>query len=269
MKKFLPFAVFALFAATMPFSFVSCGSDDDEEDRKFKNEEFNVGQVSFTMVAVEGGNFMMGAPEADSEAMDREKPQHKVTLSNFYIGETVVTQALWKAVMGTNPSYPQGMLLPVNGVSWDDCQTFIVKLNQMTGKKFRLPTEAEWEYAARGGKKSKGFKYAGSDNLDEVAWYAGNATESMNPDVKKKKSNELGLYDMTGYVWEWCQDLYAEDYYINSPAKNPCNTASGKERVLRGGDKIQSAKSCRVTVRNHKDADSKDMFYGFRLAMDL
>ena len=174
MKKFLPFAAFALFAATMSFSFASCGSDDDE-DSKFKNEEFKVGDVSFAMVAVEGGNFMMGAPETDSEAMTREKPQHKVTLSNFYIGETVVTQALWKAVMGSNHSYPQGMLLPANVVSWDDCQMFIVKLNKLTGNKFRLPTEAEWEYAARGGKKSKGFKYAGSDNLDEVAWYVDNA----------------------------------------------------------------------------------------------
>ncbi|MBR7028841.1 MAG: formylglycine-generating enzyme family protein, partial [Bacteroidaceae bacterium] len=155
MKKFLSFAAFALMLAASCVSFTACGGDDDDEKGddtpKFQNQTITVGGVSFKMIAVEGGTFQMGSPESDADTDDDEKPQHEVTLSNYYIGEIEVTQELWETVMGSNPSKFKGPKLPVEKVSWDDCQEFILKLNEKTGKTFRLPTEAEWEYAARGG----------------------------------------------------------------------------------------------------------------------
>ena len=149
----------------------------------------------------------------DSEAYGDESPVHSVTLSSYYMGETEVTQALWKAVMGNNPSRFKGDNLPVENVSWNDCQEFIRKLKQKTGKNFRLPTEAEWEYAARGGKKSNGYKYSGSNNIGSVAWYDDNSSNQIHA-VKGKRLNELGLYDMSGNVWEWCSDWYGQ--YLES-----------------------------------------------------
>ena len=167
-----------------------------------EDQTFTVNGVSFTMKLVEGGTFQMGATsEQGSDAYNSEKPVHSVTLSNYYLGETEVTQALWNAVMGSNPSYFEGDALPVEQVAWNDCQEFIRKLNQKTGKNFRLPTEAEWEYAARGGKKSNGYKYAGSNDIGSVAWYTNNSDSKTHP-VKGKSPNELGLYDMSGNVWE-------------------------------------------------------------------
>ena len=170
------------------------------------------------MVYVEGGTFMMGATsEQGSDAYDREKPAHQVTLSSFSIGKYEVTQEEWEAVMGSNPSYFKGKKLPVEKVSWDNCQKFIRKLNKLTGKQFRLPTEAEWEYASRGGSMSRGYKYAGGNDLGSVAWYDGNS-DNKTHEVGKKQPNELGLYDMSGNVWEWCQDWYWDWYgkYGNS-----------------------------------------------------
>ena len=189
--------------------------------------------ISIEMVRVGAGIFMMGATSEMQNSYDGEKPVHQVTLTNdYYMGKYEVTQALWQAVMGSNPSNFKGDNLPVEQVSWNDCQDFIGKLNTMTGRKFRLPTEAEWEYAARGGKKNRGYQYSGSSNIFDVAWSWGNSDEKTHP-VGMKHANELGLYDMTGNVCEWCQDWYG--VYTNLSLTNPTGPASGSERVCRGG----------------------------------
>ena len=235
---------------------------------------YTVGGVSFKMVAVQGGTFTMGAtPEQGSDAYDNEKPAHQVTLSSYSIGQTEVTQELWLAVMGSNPSYFTGNLQrPVEKVSWNDCQTFISKLNQMTGKNFRLPTEAEWEYAARGGNRSQGYKYAGSNTVGDVAWYSDNsyALGSSNPDygthpVATKAPNELGLYDMSGNVWEWCQDWY--DSYSSNAQTNPTGPASGSYRGHRGCCWSGHARYCRVSSRYSHAPSYSDHNLGFRLAL--
>ena len=230
------------------------------------NQTFTVNGVSFTMVYVQGGTFTMGATsEQGSKTYDDEKPTHKVTLSDYYIGETEVTQALWQAVMGTNPSTNKGNNYPVEQVSYDDCKAFIRRLNSLTGKKFRLPTEAEWEYAARGGNKSRGYKYAGSNDISIVAWYASNSNSHTHP-VKCKSPNELGLYDMSGNVWEWCNDWFGP--YSSSKQTNPHGPSTGTQRILRGGGYFYSiANYCRVTCRN-RDTPSNGVFnLGLRLAM--
>ena len=232
-----------------------------------KDEEtFTVNGVSFTMKLVEGGTFQMGSNDSDAER--DEKPVHSVTLSNYYIGETEVTQALWKAVMGSNPSSFKGDNMPVEQVDWYDCQEFIRKLNQKTGKSFRLPTEAEWEYAARGGKKSKGYKYAGSNNIGSVAWYTDNSGSKTHV-VKGKSPNELGLYDMSGNVYEWCSDWYSSDYYGESSSVSPQGPPSyGSGRVLRGGSWIGIAGHCRVSCRYHFSPGPNGLgIYGFRLCL--
>ena len=170
--------------------------------------------ISIDMVRVEAGTFTMGATAEMKDPWDDEKPTHRVTLINdYYIGKYEVTQALWKAVMGNNPSEFKGDNLPVEQVSWKDCQKFLSKLNRITGKMFRLPTEAEWEYAARGGNKSRGYQYSGSNNLLDVAWYDDNSGRKTHA-VGTKQPNELGIYDMSGNVCEWCQDWYGK---YNSP----------------------------------------------------
>ena len=197
------------------------------------NAKLTLNNLTANMVYVSGGTFTMGATsEQGSDAYDGEKPVHSVTLSSFYICKYEVTQALWKAVMGSNPSNWKGDDLPVETVSWDDCQTFIRKLNALTGKNFRLPTEAEWEFAARGGNNSRGYKYAGSNNIETVAWYDGNSGNKTHV-VGTKSPNELGLYDMSGNVWEWCQDRYGS--YSGASQTNPTGASSGSNRVLRGG----------------------------------
>ncbi|MEI6753336.1 MAG: formylglycine-generating enzyme family protein [Paludibacter sp.] len=208
-----------------------------------KNFTETVNGVSFDMVAVKGGTFSMGSESGS----DNEKPIHSVTLSEFSIGKTEVTQTLWQAVMGNNPSYFKGDNLPVESVSWNDCQAFITKLNQLTGKNYRLPTESEWEYAARGGNQSKGYKYVGSDNIDEVAEYEGNHNKTTKP-VGGKKPNELGLYDMSGNVWEWCNDWYGT--FSSSAQTNPIGVPSGSLRVFRGGSLSNGAFYCRSAYRS-------------------
>ena len=229
-------------------------------------KQFEVNGVVFKMIKVEGGTFTMGAtPEQGSEARDDEKPAHDVTLSTFFIGQTEVTQELWQAVMGSNPSPYSGTNLPVSNVSWDNCQGFISKLNQMTGKTFRLPTEAEWEYAARGGNKSQGYKYSGSSNVDDVAWYSSNTTHT----VASKVPNELGLYDMSGNVWEWCNDIYSSIYYTISPSTNPTGPNStwiNNKHVSRGGGVGFNATGCRVAYRDSGGSNS-DADDGMRLVL--
>ena len=228
-------------------------------------QTITVNGVSFTMIAVQGGTFTMGATaEQGSDADSDEKPTHKVTLSDYMIGETEVTQELWKAVMGTNPSYFSGTQNPVERVSWEDCQNFIAELNAMTGKQFRLPTEAEWEFAARGGNKSNGFKYSGSGSIDKVAWYDGNSSSKTHP-VKQKQANELGIYDMSGNVWEWCQDWYGS--YSSSAQTNPTGPSSGSYRVSRGGSWDYYAASCRVSYRNYGTPTITNYILGLRLAL--
>ena len=229
-------------------------------------QTFTVNGVAFTMVGVEGGTFTMGATseQGTSDPYDDEYPTHSVTLSDFAIGETEVTQELWRAVMGNNPSSFSGTNLPVENVSWNDCQTFITKLNQLTGKHFRLPTEAEWEYAARGGNKSKGYKYAGSNTLSNVAWYYDNSSSKTHP-VKQKQANELGLYDMSGNVWEWCQDWFGT--YSSSAQTNPAGPASGSYRVYRGGGWYYNARICRVSFRNFDTPADCNGDLGLRLAL--
>ena len=222
--------------------------------------------AGFEMVYVKGGTFTMGATaEQGSDAYDDEKPTHSVTLSDFYIGKYEVTQAQWKAIMGSNPSRWKGDNLPVENVSWNDIQEFITKLNAQTGKKFRLPTEAEWEYAARGGNKSKGYKYSGSNSISDVAWYGDNSSSKIHP-VGQKSPNELGIYDMSGNVWEWCQDWYSSSAYSSSSQTNPTGPSSGSSRVLRGGSWNYSAGSCRVSLRYYNTPDYRDFNRGFRLA---
>ena len=232
-----------------------------------KNETFTVNGVSFTMVFVEGGTFTMGATsDQGDDAYEHEYPTHRVTLSDYYIGETEVTQALWKAVMGRNPSYFKGDNLPVERVSYNDVKEFITKLNQKTGKTFRLPTEAEWEYAARGGKKSKGYKYSGSDNIDDVDWYYENSNGKTHP-VKTKQPNELGIYDMSGNVCEWCSDWYGG--YSSNAQTNPQGPSSGSYRVDRGGSWNDYARFCRASYRNYDLLSNPGNYRGFRLALAL
>lgn len=228
------------------------------------SQTFTVNGVKFTMVPVEGGTFTMGATsEQGSDALEEEYPAHQVTLSDYYIGQTEVTQALWKVVMGSNPSNFAGDNLPVESVSWDDCQVFIQKLNQLTGKQFRLPTEAEWEYAARGGRKSRGYKYAGGNNIDLVAWYCDNSGYETHP-VATKQANELGVYDMSGNVCEWCSDWC--DGYQSSSQSDPQGPSSGSRRVYRGGGCYDGAGDCRVSSRGNGTPGRRYFILGLRLS---
>lgn len=234
-----------------------------------------VSGVSFDMVYVKGGTFLMGATEEQGADYDNnELPVHSVTLSDYYIGKHEVTQKLWTAVMGNNPSNFKekeiGDNYPVENVSWNDIQAFIIKLNELTGKKYTLPTEAQWEYAARGGVENQGYKYSGSNDIDEVAWYWENSKERYPPafptsPVGTKEANELGIYDMSGNVWEWCQD-WSGDY--NSEAQsNPAGPETGSFRILRGGGWALIEKHCRVSYRCGSEPGNRGSCYGFRIAL--
>lgn len=229
---------------------------------------FNVKGVVFSMVKVESGAFIMGATVEHQElAYDWEKPMHYVTLSDFFIGQTEVTQELWKAVMDSVPCHFQNdPTNPVENVSWEDCQIFIRKLNALTGASFRLPTEAEWEYAARGGKKTQKLLYAGSNNVEEVVWYRENSLGTSHP-VGLKQPNEIGIYDMSGNVWEWCQDWYGK--YESTSQINPQGPeeSTTNRRIIRGGSWAYDANNCRVPVRNGQVVTEKKLDVGFRLAL--
>ena len=250
-------------------------------------ETITVNGVSFNMIQVEGGTFTMGSVYDPFDGITDyadEEPAHSVTLTTYSIGETEVTQELWKAVMGSNSPaswgeymgyddyYPQR---PAEFISWEECQTFITNLNQLTGKNFRLPTEAEWEYAARGGNRSMGYMYSGSNDIGEVAWYSGNNDtvyyNTSTHDVKTKKANELGIYDMSGNVLEWCNDWYDDHYYGNSPGENPQGPGqaetSANHRVCRGGGWGHEAEYCRVAKRFSLGQEERYSNYGFRLCL--
>ena len=228
-------------------------------------QEFTVGGVTFKMVPVFGGTFTMGfTGETPISEEENALPAHQVTLSSYSIGETEVTQALWVAVMGSNPSYYTGDLnMPVEQVSWDDCQQFITQLNQMTGMTFRLPTEAEWEFAARGGNLSHGYMYAGSDTPGNVAWC--NSSVSTTQPVGQKVPNELGLYDMSGNVWEWCNDY--SGLYSDDAQTNPTGPESGSSRICRGGAFFNPKSNSRVWYRTEASASQTANGLGFRLAL--
>ncbi len=217
---------------------------------------FKVKGIEFKMKPVQGGTFTMGALPHDKEA-DADEVKHQVTLRDYYIGETEVTQELWEAIMPKNRSKHKGPKLPVEYINYEQCQEFIQRLNKLTGRQFRLPTEAEWEYAARGGRKSKGYLYAGSNQLNEVAQTYANAPSDMEQPVAQLKPNELGLYDMSGNVWEWC-----EDWYRKTPSSKP----SSNFHVIRGGSYGCSPRYCRVTNRYMFDQRRRNLV-GFRLAL--
>lgn len=244
--------------------------NDDEPQKKTDSEnsgnnkpstnvskgEFSVNGVKFKMISLSSTVYRMGSNDGDSD----EKPLHAETVAAFSIGQTEVTQKLWQAVMGSNPSFFAAFNnpnLPVENVSWSDCQIFISKLNELTGQKFRLPTEAEWEYAACADRLDKYFKYSGGNSLDDLGWYSENCTDSPHP-VAKKKPNGLGIYDMSGNVSEWCSDGYSRNY------SSPRNSSN---RVIRGGSFIDNASDCRVTNRSSYSSDYRGRNVGLRLAL--
>lgn len=240
--------------------YIFTGVFNDIPKNAFANikDSFSVNGIYINMILVEGGTFMMGNVNGDSD----ERPVHSVTLSSYYIGKFPVTQALWKAVMNdNNPSYFIGDNLPVESVSYIDCQNFIKKLNTLTGKGYRLPTEAEWEFAARGGKHSCGYTYSGSNSLSEVGWYDDNSSGTSHP-VGEKEQNELGIYDMSGNVWEWCSDW--KDSYNNKPPRD-----STGQRVIRGGCWDYHSVSSRVTYRDSDNPNNSGNGLGFRLALSF
>ena len=223
--------------------------------------------TSFNMLFVKEGDFTMGD---DNSEYEWDKPAHPVFVDGFYLAEHQVTQQLWQAIMKENPSNFKGENRPVETVSWDDVQQFLIKLSTETKRKFRLPTEAEWEYAARGGTYSQGYEFCGSDKLKQVGWYAENSNGETH-DVGLKLANELGLYDMSGNVWEWCEDWFDEKYYEKCKAKglveNPAGADGGDYRSLRGGGYFNGAVDCRPASRGRSAPDDRLNFIGFRLCL--
>jgi formylglycine-generating enzyme required for sulfatase activity len=206
----------------------------------------------------------MGCTDGDCNEDGREVPMHQVTLSSYKIAKYPVTQQQWEVVMGNNPSNFKGSNLPIEMVSWYDIQVFITELNTLTGKNYRLPTEAEWEYAARGGNKSKGYKYSGSNDINAVAWYNSNSENTTHP-VGTKAPNELEIYDMSGNLMEWCSDWFG--VYTETAQTNPTGPATGYDRIVRGGDFYQSAYYCRVSMRRYTLPVNKGGNIGFRLVL--
>ena len=231
-------------------------------------EIFTVNGVSFEMIHVDGGTFTMGATsEQGDDAFSGESPAHEVYVSDFSIGRTEVTQELWEAVMGYNPSRYTAKQRPVETVSWDDCHAFVFRLRELTGRRFRLPTEAEWEYAARGGSKSQGYKYAGSNDINSVAWYFDNS-DGTTHQVGLKQPNELGLFDMNGNVMEWCQDCYANySNFSDGIAYNPWGSDDLYYKAIRGGYFKSDNRYCRVSSRSNEDRVIREDFHGLRLAI--
>lgn len=251
------------------------GCNNARQKQLDTTQSFTANGVEFKVAMVEAGTFRMGYEGTDTSKCEFLKPRHEVTLTkDFYISQTEVTQELWEAVMDTNPSHFHGAQLPVENVSWEDCDLFIAKLNEITGKKFRMPTEAEWEFAAKGGNRSMGYIYSGSNTIGEVAWFGqddghaypdGNSGETTHP-VAQKKANELGIYDMSGNVWEWCRDWFGK--YPAEPQNNPLCNADFIGRVVRGGGYASMKEYCYTSERNFHEPTYHDRFVGLRLALD-
>ncbi len=255
---------FVLFVISIHVTLAGQNTSNPESGTRFIVTE---SAIDLEMVHVQGGGFMMGClPEKDNACKRNELPAHEQIIASFYIGKFEITQDQWKKVMGSLPDRFDGCgLCPIVDVSWHDIQLFLRKLNELCGKQFRLPTEAEWEYAAKGGLSSKGYRFAGSENLDEVAWYADNSNQKTNP-VGTKLPNELGLFDMTGNVWEWCEDRYGFYEYRNVPMAK--REDIGIERVTRGGACDSFNESCRLVFRSSANPDARSFTLGFRVALD-
>ena len=221
--------------------------------------------INMRMIWVEGGEFMMGCTSEQGSCESDEQNVRRVTVDGFYIGMLEVTQSQWEKVMGTNPSNWRGADLPVEKVSWDEAMEFCRLLSNKTGKTYTLPTEAQWEYAARGGKKADGTKYAGSNMIDAVAWYSDNSGSSTHP-CGSKRANALGIYDMSGNVWEWCKDWYSSSY-PSYDTNNPTGPSSGSYRVERGGSWGSDASVCRVADRGSCSPGNRYYNLGFRVVL--
>ena len=230
------------------------------EEPSIKISSFNKieaeSNLGIEMISVEGGAFLMGGRA--------QKTLHSITVGSFNIGKYQITQEQWEAVMGNNPSYFKGENLPVERVSWNDVQNFILKLNKKTGMNYRLPTEAEWEYAAGGGNNGHNYKFSGSKIIDDVAWYFVNS-KTRTHTVGQKQANELGIHDMSGNVWEWCNDWYSRRYYKESPSQNPPGPQIGTYRVKRGGSLGSDSGSCAIFNRNYNRAKYSNLDIGFRI----
>lgn len=250
--------------STMVLLFVMlCASAQDSISRP-QNLPKPIQDLIENMVYVEGGTFTMGnTPLRQDLVFGKEEPKHQVTVSPFFICRYEVTQDVWDAVMGSNYSRVKGARLPVSNICWDECQEFVFKLILMTGINFRLPTEAEWEFAARGGNKSRHTEYSGSNSIDSVAWYGYNSGEKVHS-VGQKSPNELGLYDMNGNVWEWCYDYYG--LYDSAAQIDPKGALNSSTNVTRGGYCLLRAEECRVSSRNGVNPAMKSPYGGFRLA---
>lgn len=222
----------------------------------------------FSMIKVENGSFDMGSNDPNHYA--DERPVHKVVLRGFFLSKYEITQSQWREVMN---GFPEGFTnkacdnCPMVSVSWQDIQSFLTTLNQKTGKKYRLPTEAEWEFAAKGGKINSGFLFSGGNDLQKIAWFADNSDGKIHP-TGEKKANDLGIYDLSGNVQEWCQDFYNESYYKNSPPNNPINTQAADTRVVRGSSWNDTAEDARLTFRISENPAIKSDKIGFRVVLD-
>jgi len=256
-----------LFAA-LTFAFVSCSSSDDDNDSEDSVDKTAIAnRIVQNMVKVDGGTFTMGYDSYVVDGVEHKAhsydAMHQVTLSSYYICKYPVTQKEYEAIMGTNPSKWVGENIPVNKVTWAECQNFISALNKLTNHTFRLPTEAEWEFAARGGNRSQNYTFAGSNNINEVAWYLDNSDSTLHA-VGLKKPNELGIYDMTGNVCEWCNDW--ANNYPEEAVTNPTGPTTGNYRILRGGSYCWETYLCAVYYRHWEDPAIRYNNIGFRLA---
>jgi formylglycine-generating enzyme required for sulfatase activity len=267
----LPLMIISILSAGIIYLIVNGQNKQEVSKELVPNKEHGtiIQQLEQNMVLVEGGTFTMGCTSEQRYCSPDMKPSHQVTINGFYIGKYEVNKEEWQEVMGSNPSSFSGCSkCPVESVSWDDCQLFLEKLNEITGKNFRLPTEAEWEFAARGGYKSSGHKYAGSDLSTEIGWFKENSSSKTPHPVGIKFPNELGLYDMSGNVKEWCNDWYSVDYYANSPSKNPAGPTTGCVwRIHRGGSWNDWAPYFRVSDRSGYEPDTRFNDLGFRLVL--